>query len=117
MGLLGTAKAVAAVPFEQVEPLLTEDRCKVLLGLDGGNPAGVSVDADPAAATIGLQGQFWYRGEYTFAPHAGGTEVTYRLENVSSWPDPVIALWQRKTVKAVQRAADSYAAALPGRVT
>jgi hypothetical protein len=88
----------------------------VLLGVDQGNPAGVTVDADPAAATIGLQGQFWYRGEYTFAPHADGTEVTYRIKNVSGWPDAVIGLWQRKAVKGRQWDVEVYAAALPGRV-
>ncbi|MFD7158040.1 hypothetical protein ACFV9C_25805 [Kribbella sp. NPDC059898] len=63
MGVLGTVKAVAAVPFEQVEPFLTEERCRVLLG----DPGGVSVDVD--GATVGMQGQFWYRGEYTFTPY------------------------------------------------
>lgn len=114
MGVLGTVKAVAAVPFDQVRPFLTEERCKVLLGLEHANPAGVSVDVD--GTTVGLQGQFWYRGEYTFAPYHGGTEVTYRITNVSGRPDAIIRLWQRKALKEQQRDVDAYAAALPGRV-
>jgi hypothetical protein len=110
MGVLGTAKAVAAVPFDQVRPFLTEERCKVLLG----SPAGVSVDLD--GDTVGLQGQFWYRGEYTFAPSGDRTEVTYRISNVSGQPDAIIRLWQRKMLSRRQRDVDAYAAALPGRV-
>lgn len=116
MGVLRTAKAVAAVPFDQVEPFLTAERCKVLLGLDQAGRAGVSVDADPDAATVGLQGQFWYRGEYAFAPHRDGTEITYRIVNVSGSPDAVIGLWQRKVLNRQQRDLDAFAAALPGRL-
>ncbi|HZX05317.1 hypothetical protein [Kribbella sp.] len=111
MGLLGTATAVADVPFEQLRPFLTEERCRALLG----DPADVSVDVD--GATVGMQGQFWYRGEYTFTPYGeNGTEVTYRIRNVSGRPDAVIRLWQRKMLKDQQRAVEAYAAELPGRV-
>ncbi|WP_427895254.1 hypothetical protein ACQHIV_16555 [Kribbella sp. GL6] len=110
MGVLGTVKAVAAVPFEQVEPFLTEERCRALLG----DLSGVSVDVD--GTTVGMQGQFWYRGEYTFTPYGEGTEVTYRIRNVSGQADAVIRLWQRKVLKDQQRAVEAYAAELPGRV-
>ncbi|MGZ0147056.1 hypothetical protein ACXJJ3_08285 [Kribbella sp. WER1] len=110
MGLLGTARAVADVPFERVRPFLTEERCKILLG----SPPGVSMDLD--GATVGMQGQFWYRGEYTFAAYGEGTEVTYRISNVSGRPDGIIRVWQRKALKNQQRDVDAYAAALPGRV-
>ncbi|WP_432891389.1 hypothetical protein ACQPYH_14675 [Kribbella sp. CA-245084] len=116
MTVLGTAKAVASVPFDQVQPFLTEARCKHLLGLDRANPAGVSVDADPAAGTVGMQGQYWYRGEYTFGPHPDGTEITYRIVNVSGSPDAVIRLWQRKVLNNQQRDLDAFAADLPSRL-
>ena len=114
--LLGTATAVAAVPFERVEPLLTEAGSRLLLGLDQSNPAAVAVDVDPAAATISMQGQFWYRGEFAFAPHSGGTEVTYRIKNVSGWPDVVIKFWQRKLLDRQRRELDAFVGALPVRL-
>jgi hypothetical protein len=117
MGVLGAVSAVAAVPFDQVQPFLTKERCKRLFGLDQANPGGVSVDADPASATVGLQGQFWYRGEYTFAPLGDGTEITYRIVNVSGSPDAVIRLWQRKVLTNQQRDVDAFASDLPRRVT
>lgn len=111
MGVLGTARAVADVPFEQVRPFLTAERCRVLLGRE---VAGVSVDVD--GDTVGMQGQFWYRGEYTFAPYGEGTEVTYRIHNVSGRPDGIIRIWQRKALKDQQRAVEAFAAELPRRV-
>lgn len=103
--------AIATVPFEQVRPFLTEERCRVLLRLDEANPAGVTVDVD--GATVGMQGQFWYRGEYSFEPAGYGTAITYRITNVSTSPDAVIRLWQRKVLNQLQSTVDQYAVDLP----
>lgn len=113
--VLGEATAVAAVPFSRLGPLLTEDGAAVLLGLQG-RQAGITVGADPSRSMVWLHGTYWYQGEYTFAPHPDGTEVTYRIRNVSGHPDLAIRLWQRRMLKAQQRQVDEYAAALPARI-
>lgn len=113
--VLGTARAVAAVRFQRVRPLLTNEGAAVLLGLDG-HPPSVTVGADPDRAMVWLHGSYWYQGEYLFAPHRDGTEVTYRIRNISGHPDLAIRLWQRRALKAQQRDLDEYAAALPARL-
>jgi hypothetical protein len=114
--VLGRVTAVSPVPFDRVRPLITAKQAQVLLGLDQAAATTVSVDVDPTTDTLGLQGQFWYRGEYTFAPHPGGTEITYRIKNVSGRPDAIIRLWQRALLRRQQHDLDAFAAALPSRV-
>ncbi|MFC4585321.1 SRPBCC family protein [Sphaerisporangium corydalis] len=41
------------------------------------------IDVDRARRTIGVQGHWWYRGEYSFDPDNAGTRVTYRVLNVA----------------------------------
>lgn len=113
--VLGEATAIAAVAYERVRPLLTDQGATTLLGLDG-RPAGLTVGADPSRSLIWLHGKYWYQGEYTFAPHADGTQVTYRIRNISGHPDVVIRLWQRRTLRTRQRQVEEYAAALPARI-
>lgn len=113
--VLGEATAVAAVSYDRVRPLLTEEDAAVVLGLDG-HPQGVTVGADPGRSMLWLHGEYWYQGEYVFAPHHDGTEVTYRIRNISGHPDLAIRFWQRRMLKAQQRHLDEYAAALPARV-
>jgi hypothetical protein len=116
MGVLGVATAVADVPFDQVRRLLTADRCARILGVDGSTAAVVSVDADPATRTLRMHGQFWYRGDYTFDPHPAGTAITYRITNISGYPDRIIGLWQRAVLKRQQQDVQTFAAALTGRL-
>lgn len=54
-----------------------------------------------------------YEGEYSFAPHPLGTEVTYRIRNIFGHPGLIIRLWQRRMLTAQQRDLDKYVAALP----
>lgn len=42
------------------------------------------VDIDEIRRTIGLQGHWWYRGEYTVDSHLSGTRLTHRVFNVAS---------------------------------
>jgi hypothetical protein len=114
--VLGSVTAVAPVPFDRIRPLMTAERAHILLGLDRAAATSVSVDVDPTTDTLGLQGQFWYRGEYTFTPHPGGTEIAYRIKNVSGQPDTIIRLWQRRLLRRQQHDLDTLAAALPSRV-
>jgi hypothetical protein len=116
MGVLGTVTAVAEVSFARVVPFLTPERCAIVLGVDQANPAGVAVEADPGNHTVGMHGQYWYRGDYSFAEHPGGTLVTYRITNISGQPDALIKLWQRKVLRRQQRDVDAFAAALPERI-
>lgn len=115
--ILGSATAVAPVPFDRVRPMLTQESGPLLLSLDPATAASVSMNVDPDTGTVSLQGQFWYRGEYTFAPHPRGTEITYRIKNVSGAPGPVIKLWQRPLLKRQQHDLDTFASALPSRVS
>jgi hypothetical protein len=104
------------VPFDRIRALMTAERAHVLLGLDQAAATTVSVDVDPTTDTLGLQGRFWYRGEYTFSPHPRGTEIAYRIKNVSGQPDALIRLWQRTLLRRQQHDLDALAAALPSRV-
>ena len=116
--VLATATAVSAVPMSQVQPMLTQERCRRLLGLQQSSRAGgltISPDVE-ANGTVCVQGEFWYRGEYTFAPHAQGVEITYRIKNVSGMPDRLIRLWQRSALRRQQQNLDRLAASLPSRI-
>ena len=114
--VLGSVTAVVPVPFDRIRPLMTAQTAPVLLGLDRGAATTVSVDVDPTTDTLGLQGQFWYRGEYTFTAHPRGTEIAYRIKNVSGQPDVIIRLWQRRILRRQQHDLDALAAALPARL-
>jgi hypothetical protein len=62
-----------------------------------GEPPGTSLDVevDPAQRRLTVQGHFWYRGTYTVDPHARGSRLTYRVDNIA--PGAVhwlIPLWQ-----------------------
>ncbi|TDU90514.1 hypothetical protein EV138_4105 [Kribbella voronezhensis] len=105
--------AVADVSFARVVPFLTAERAAVVLGVDQANPAGVVVEADPGHRTVGMHGQYWYRGDYSFAEHPGGTLVTYRITNISGQPDALIKVWQRKVLRRQQQDVEAFAAALP----
>ena len=115
MGLLGSTTAVADVAFERVRQVLTEEHAAILLGLNA-LPPGVLVTADARRSTLAMQGQFWYRGEYAFAPDGRGTLITYRVINVSGQPDAMIRIWQRASLRRQQRDTDAFAADLPNRV-
>ena len=114
--VLGRATAVSPVPFDRIRALISAKRAHVLLGLDQAAATTVSVDVDLTTDTLGVQGQFWYRGEYTFTPHPRGTEIAYRIKNVSGQPDTIIRLWQRRLLRRQQHDLDSLAAALPARL-
>jgi len=113
--LLGTAVAVAHVPFERVQPLLTSDGAPTLLNL-AGRTAGVTIGAEPTHALVWLHGGYWYQGEYLFAAHPQGTEVTYRIRNISGHPDVAIKLWQRRTLRNQQHHLDQYVTDLERRL-
>lgn len=112
-GVLGSVTALALVPFDRVRPLISVGQAHILLGLDQAAASTVSLDVDPTTDTLGLQGQFWYRGEYTFTAHPQGTKIVYRIKNVSGRSDAVIRLWQRRLLRRQQHDLDAFAAALP----
>lgn len=113
--LLGTAVAVAHVPFERVQPLLTSDGAPTLLNL-ADRTAGLAIGAEPDHALVWLHGNYWYQGEYLFAAHPQGTEVTYKIRNISGHPDFAIRLWQRRTLRDQQRHLDQYVTDLAHRL-
>jgi hypothetical protein len=113
--VLATASAVAAVPFERIQPLLTAEGARTLLGVEH-SAVGVTVGAEPDDSLVWMHGEYWYQGEYLFAPCPGGTMVTYRIRNISGTPDFGIRLWQRRMLKAQQADLERYAVALPRRL-
>jgi hypothetical protein len=76
----------------------------------------LSLERTPAQALVWLHGAYWYQGEYELAPHRDGTQVTYRIRNVSGHPDLFIRLWQRRLLRSQQADADRFAAELPERL-
>jgi hypothetical protein len=109
--VLGTARAVAAVPFERIQPLLTTEGARTLLGVE--HSAVGTVGAEPDDSLVWMHGEYWYQGEYLFAPCPDGTTVTYRIRNISGTPDSVIRFWQRRMLKAQQGDLERYVVALP----
>ena len=111
------------VPFGRVRELVLAARpnefngaAQVLLGLNGA-ATPLKLSTDPARLMIAVQGQFWYRGEYSYVEHPDGTLLRYEIHNVSSFPDPVIKLWQRATLREIQPAANKLAQNLTARLS
>jgi hypothetical protein len=113
--VLGECTAVADIAFDKVRPLITDEGVSILLGLDR-RTAGVAFGADPSQALAWMHGSYWYQGEYAYTPHPDGTQVTYRIRNISGHPDFLIRLWQRRLLRTQQRDVDAYVAALVGRI-
>jgi len=113
--LLGTVVAIAHVPFDRVQPLLTSEGAPTLLNL-ADRTAGLAMGAEPDHALVWLHGSYWYQGEYLFAAHPRGTEVTYRIRNISGHPGFAIRLWQRRILRDQQHHLDQYVADLERRL-
>lgn len=67
--LLTEVSGVVAAPVEQV--------WRELLGDLPGQETG--------RHTLAHQGGWWYRGEWSVAPHPEGTRVVHRVYNVAEW--------------------------------
>ena len=113
--MLASVTAVAHVPFERVRQLLTPEGAPTLLNAADRTPE-VAIGAEPSRALVWLHGGYWYQGEYLFARHAHGTEITYRIRNISGHPDILIRLWQRRTLRDQQLHLDQYVADLERRL-
>jgi hypothetical protein len=46
-------------------------------------PGGGRVEVDPRQHRLAVQGEWWYRGEYTVEPHPRGSLVVYRVYNIA----------------------------------
>ncbi|MFC6928892.1 hypothetical protein ACFQHO_52740 [Actinomadura yumaensis] len=78
---LRTLQGIVEAPVEQVTPLV----------LDVPPVEGVTVDADPAARTVAVQGGWWYRSETTVTPVPEGSLITQKIYNVAQrlrWGSP-----------------------------
>ena len=113
--VLATAVAVAAVPFERIQPLITADGAWTLLDVEH-RAVGLTVGAEPDDSLVWMHGEYWYQGEYLFAPCLDGTKVTHRIRNISATPDFAIRLWQRRMLEAQQADLEKYAGALTRRL-
>jgi hypothetical protein len=52
----------------------------------------VYLDVDRPRRTVGVEGHWWYRGEYTFDPDQAATRLTHRVLNVAKrgrWAVPL----------------------------
>ena len=45
--------------------------------------AAVTVDVDPGGRRVGVQGRWWYRGEWEVGPARFGSELTHRVLDVA----------------------------------
>jgi hypothetical protein len=114
--LLATAAALASVPYAHVQARLNTSSARRVLGV--GSEPSLSVGAARDLSTLWMRGGFWYQGEYIFAPMGEAqTLVTYRIRNISGFPDRLIRTWQRAHLKSQQRVVDRFATELPGRIT
>ena len=111
------------MPFGRVRELVLAVRpgefggaAQVLLGING-SATPLKLTTDPDRLMIAVQGQFWYRGEYSYAEHPDGTLLRYEIHNASAFPDPVIKLWQRALLRTVQADANKAAADLTTRLS
>lgn len=68
------------------------------------------------ARIVRIQGQWWYRGEYTFDAHPEGTLMTYRIYNLARLPDLVIKMWQHSLLRRQQDGAEALAQTLSNRL-
>ncbi|MFC6881687.1 hypothetical protein [Actinomadura yumaensis] len=81
---LRTLQGIVEAPVEQVTPLV----------LDVPPVEGVTVDADPAARTVAVQGGWWYRSETTVTPVPEGSLITQKIYNVAQrlrWGVPFVS--------------------------
>lgn len=71
------------------------------------------VDVDRRTNTIGMQGHWWYRGEYSLTAEPPGTRVTYRVFNVAPRGRWAVPLANRLFIgypAVMQQAVDAFAA-------
>lgn len=113
--VLGTATAIAKVPFRRVRTLLTPAGARILLDLTEAIPE-VSVGVEPVDALVWIHGNYWYQGEYRFEEHPDGTKVTYQIRNISGHPDLAIRLWQWRTLRDQPKHLAEYADSLAERL-
>lgn len=111
------------IPFGRIRELVLAVRpgefggaAQLLLGING-SATPLKLTTDPDRLMVAVQGQFWYRGEYSYAEHPDGTLLRYEIHNASSFPDPVIKLWQRAVLRDIRPAADKAAAELTARLS
>jgi hypothetical protein len=132
--VLASARAVSAVPYDAVRRVLAagpEAATRVLLGLDPASLGSTAVTTDEDAGLVAMEGEFWYRGEYHFAPDPAGsggpgrpggpggpgvTVVRHDVVNVSGRSDRLVGLWQRRFLRGVEEDLAGFALALPHRV-
>ncbi|HEY9289818.1 MAG TPA: hypothetical protein VIP98_00925, partial [Microlunatus sp.] len=74
------------------------------------------IGVEPNHGLVWMHGGYWYEGEYLFSPRPEGTEVTYRIRNISGHPDFAIRLWQRRMLRDQRRQLEQYVTDLPRRL-
>jgi hypothetical protein len=85
--LLRTLRGVVRAPADAVSELLLDvgphGRSPLLPLRQEQDASRVTVDVDRVARAIAVQGQWWYRAEYTIGPHRDGCLVTQQIFNVA----------------------------------
>lgn len=62
--------------------------------------SAVTVDVDPAGLRAGVQGRWWYRGEWDIAPARSGSQLTYRILDVAGQGRWAVRFVARTPVRA-----------------
>ncbi len=60
----------------------------------------ITIEVDAQANWIAVQGEWWYRGVHTVAPHKQGSLVTYSIYNIASG----VGWWMAQLVQGPQQA-------------
>lgn len=98
------------------EPTMTlsggPDRFEARLPGVHSDDSSVTVEVDRGRRMLTVQGQWWYRGEYTLDSDPAGTRLTYTIFNLTGVPNGVIKLWQLQMLRRQQPDLDAAAAAV-----
>ncbi|WP_199546409.1 hypothetical protein [Streptomyces sp. N35] len=101
--LLAEATGEVELPADDVRRALVEN-------FDDGY-----LKVDVTAGRVGVQGGWWYRGEYELTPHGSGTRVVLRVYNVAArgrWAVPLANRFFRGFAQQTRTGLDTLLAGL-----
>lgn len=83
--LLAEVSAVVEAPLDRVWDAILPDGPRAPGRYTVEDFPGHTSTLEIAEHTFSLQGGWWYRGEWSVAPHEKGTLVVHRVFNVATW--------------------------------